>query len=84
MRGLTFPQVPPVIHGIRRFDLNPAIVGAGSVLVLLLIIALAREVRLRRALQHLLLKILTAWRNGHAKDREHPDSDRIDDRDPRM
>ena len=61
--------------------MTPAILGAGSVLVLVLVIALAREVRLRRALQQLLRKLLAAWRNTRAN---HPSScrDQLHDRDP--
>lgn len=35
----------------------------GSLLVVLLVAALVREVRLRRALQLLLRRLLTKWRN---------------------
>ena len=36
---------------------------AGSLLVVVLALALAREIRLRRALQRLLGKLLNLWRN---------------------
>lgn len=42
------------------------VVAASSVLAVLLVIALAREVRLRRALQKLLSRIFLVWRNRHA------------------
>ena len=39
-----------------------------SLVLLLAVIALVREVRLRRALQRLLLRLLTLWRNRNAPD----------------
>jgi len=36
--------------------------------LLVTVIALIREVRLRRALQRLLLRLLNLWRNRHAAD----------------
>ena len=40
-----------------------------SVLVLVVVFALVREVRLRRALERLLFRLLALWRdrNGHSK-----------------
>jgi hypothetical protein len=43
--------------------------ATSSLLVLLLVVALIREVRLRRALQVLLRRLLSKWRN-HAADEE--------------
>jgi hypothetical protein len=54
------------------------VVAATSLLAVVLVIALAREVRLRRALQHLLARLLDLWRNPHEtvpppdRDRRHP------------
>ena len=36
--------------------------------LLLVVVALVREVRLRRALQRLLARLATFWRNRHAPD----------------
>jgi hypothetical protein len=50
--------------------MNLTIAFAGcSFVILFLILALAREVRLRRALQRLLIRLLNFWRNPHARDR---------------
>jgi beta-lactamase regulating signal transducer with metallopeptidase domain len=38
---------------------------ASSVLVVFLVLALAREIRLRRALQELLRRLLEKWRSFH-------------------
>ncbi len=47
---------------------------ASSVLAVVLVIVLAREIRLRRALECLLKKLLTYWRtHAHAR---APDADR--------
>ena len=40
-----------------------------SLLLLGTVVLLIREVRLRRALQQLLFRLLTLWRRLHAKDR---------------
>ena len=42
-----------------------ALIAASSVLVVLLTFVWAREFRLRRALQSLLARIFTQWRNTH-------------------
>ncbi|HCO23435.1 MAG: hypothetical protein CME31_15340 [Gimesia sp.] len=42
-----------------------ALIAASSVLVVLLTLVWAREFRLRRALQSLLARIFTQWRNTH-------------------
>ena len=44
-----------------------ALVAASGLLAVILSLALAREVRLRRALQNLLARIFRHWRNTHAK-----------------
>jgi hypothetical protein len=44
-----------------------AILLASSLLAVVLVLALAREVRLRRALQQLLTRILNYWRKRHDK-----------------
>ncbi len=47
-----------------------------SLLLLATVVLLIREVRLRRALQQLLFRLLTLWRRLHAKDRSvAPDPD---------
>ena len=55
-----------------------AVVLASSLLAILLALALAREVRLRRALQQLVARILTHWRNSHASDARRQPDDRHD------
>lgn len=64
--------------------MNLPYVLASSTLALILVLALVREVRMRRALQKLLIQLLTLWRNRHAKDAPGPpsphppdDSDRL-------
>ena len=42
-----------------------ALVATSSVLVVLLTLAWAKEFRLRRALQSLLARVFTQWRNAH-------------------
>ncbi|MFT5328454.1 MAG: hypothetical protein ACI8P0_006367, partial [Planctomycetaceae bacterium] len=42
-----------------------ALVAASSVLVVLLTLGWAKEFRLRRALQSLLARVFTQWRNAH-------------------
>jgi hypothetical protein len=49
-----------------------AVVLAVSTLAVLLAVALLREVRLRRALQKLLLRLLTLWRNHARKPTNSP------------
>ena len=52
-----------------------------SLLLLGTVVLLIREVRLRRALQQLLFRLLTLWRNLHARDRPiPPDLDAADAR----
>ena len=46
-----------------------AVILASSLLAVVLVVALVREVRLRRALQRLLSRLLVVWRNRHAEDR---------------
>jgi hypothetical protein len=48
--------------------LSHLILMAGAVLVVLLALALAREMRMRRALQSLLKKLLSFWRNRDAEE----------------
>jgi hypothetical protein len=48
--------------------LNHLILMAGAVLVVLLALALAREMRMRRALQSLLKRLLSFWRNRDAEE----------------
>ena len=55
-----------------------AVVLASSLLAILLTLALAREVRLRRALQRLLARIFNHWRNAHESDPRRQSTDRRD------
>jgi hypothetical protein len=48
--------------------LSHVILMASAVLVVLFALALAREMRMRRALQSLLKKLLTFWRNTDAEE----------------
>jgi hypothetical protein len=45
-----------------------ALVATSSVLVVLLSLGWAKELRLRRALQSLLARVFTQWRNAHEAD----------------
>jgi hypothetical protein len=47
---------------------NYSVLLASSLLVVVLVLLLVREVRLRCALQRLLTKLLNFWRNGGAKE----------------
>ena len=47
--------------------MSHVILTTGAVLVVLLALALAREMRMRRALQCLLKKLLSFWRNRDAE-----------------
>lgn len=49
-----------------------------SLLLLGTVALLIREVRLRRALQQLLIRLVTLWRNLYAKDRPMPERDGTD------
>jgi hypothetical protein len=46
--------------------------GSTSLAITLLVLALVREVRLRRALQRLVAKLLAHWRKHNAEDRTPP------------
>jgi len=61
--------------------LNVPIILASSTLILVLVVALVREVRLRRALQALLRRLLAHWRPYVRPARHTPtdDVDRADD-----
>ncbi len=48
--------------------MNHVILTASAVLVVLLALALAREMRMRRALQSLLKRLLSLWRNRDAEE----------------
>jgi hypothetical protein len=48
--------------------MTSALFAASSVLVVLLTLGWAKEVRLRRALQSLLARVFTQWRNAHEAD----------------
>jgi len=48
--------------------LSHVILTASSVLVVVLVLLLCREVRLRRALQALLKRLLSFWRNRDAEE----------------
>jgi hypothetical protein len=53
----------------KETTLSHVILMASAVLVVLLTLALAREIRMRRALQSLLKKLLSFWRS---RDEEEP------------
>jgi hypothetical protein len=48
-------------------SIPPIVVAALAVTLLLVVLALVREVRLRRALQQLLAKLLAHWRKIHVE-----------------
>lgn len=60
------------------------VVAASSLLAAVLALALLREVRLRRALQKLVLYLVTRWRNTHDGKSKMAAADRADDRDDRL
>ena len=64
--------------------MNAPLILASSLLVVVLALALAREVRIRRALQRLLARVLTLWRNQHAEKFPENDPDRSDSGDHRL
>ena len=51
--------------------------AACTLLLLATILALVREVRLRRALQRLLVRLLSLWRNPHARNPAPPQTRRL-------
>ena len=56
------------------------VLASSALLVVLLTLALAREIRLRRALQRLLAKLLKFWRDHGPPNRsesDDPDPDRL-------
>ena len=63
-------------RGFFRFDtilkkevrMTTTFIAASSVLVVLLTLCWAKEFRLRRALQSLLARVFTPWRNVHEAD----------------
>ena len=58
------------------------ILVTSSLLVVILCVVLAREVRLRRALQRLLAKLLAHWRNAHENNSAAGDTGRDATADP--
>ena len=56
---------------------------ASTVLAVVLVIVLAREIRLRRALESLLRRLLTYWRT-HENRKTHDADDPAAPRDPRL
>ena len=56
-----------------------AVLLASSALAVVLVLALVREVRLRRALQRLLAKLLSLWRNQNEDDRSSEPAARAND-----
>ncbi len=54
-----------------------ALVAASSVLVVLLTLGWAKEFRLRRALQSLLARVFSQWRNAHEADDSLPTSGNV-------
>ena len=48
--------------------MTTALISTSSVLVVLLTLGWAKELRLRRALQSLLARVFTQWRNAHEAD----------------
>ena len=53
-------------HARKGGSMISAVILASSLLAVVLVVALVREVRLRRALQRLLSRLLAVWRNRHA------------------
>jgi hypothetical protein len=64
--------------------MNYVLVAALSAALMASVIALAREVRLRRALQHLLSRILSRWRTNAFETRDPNPLDNFVDSDKRL
>jgi hypothetical protein len=58
----------------RRMTLFHSVLLASSLLVVILVLVLVREVRLRRALQQLLHNLLARWSNYHEANRNRDDN----------
>jgi hypothetical protein len=58
----------PTQKGVRPLDAIIVPIATCTLTTLLVCLALVREVRLRRALQKLLARLLNHWRNIHAED----------------
>ena len=54
-----------LLHLLEIPPMTFALVATSSVLAVLLALGWAKEFRLRRALQNLMTRILTCWRNAH-------------------
>jgi len=72
---------PPSLFATEETTLNTTFVVVSlSVVLLFVVLALAREVKLRRALQRLLAKLLSHWRKPNAEtSRRVPDSNSAPD-----
>ena len=62
------PQIISPAEGDRLLNITILIAGSMSLAITLLVLALVREIRLRRGLQQLLAKLLAHWRNQDAND----------------
>ena len=56
--------------------INTSLIACLSLALLLVVIALAREIRLRRALQLLLSRIISLWRSRSDQNRDSDADDR--------
>ena len=56
--------------------INTSLIACLSLALLLVVIALAREIRLRRALQLLLSRIISLWRSRFDQNRDSDADDR--------
>ena len=60
------------IKGDHLLNTTIFVLGSTSLAITFLVLALVREVRLHRALQRLLAKLLAHWRKHNAEDRTPP------------
>ena len=61
-------QVISTDEGDRLLNITILIAASMSLAITFLVLALVREIRLRRGLQQLLAKLLAHWRNQDAND----------------
>ena len=61
-------QVISTDEGDRLLNITILIAASMSLAITFLVLALVREIRLRRGLQQLLAKLLAHWRNQNAND----------------
>jgi hypothetical protein len=69
LRGVLSKQFISSSHGDRPLNFTVFVFSSMSLAMTFLVLALAREIRLRRGLRQLFTKLLAHWRSHHADDR---------------